>query len=101
MHPFTTSNDERLSLSYVPSDHNSHDKEHDQRSLRPAAVVGTGRPSRHGPKHFTSGDNGSPRHNGSPSSTCAVPKPGPTNDAPYAPLPILQGGVVITLYSPK
>jgi endo-1,4-beta-xylanase len=30
----------------------------------------------------------------------AVPKPGPTNDAPYAPQPILQGGVVITLYPP-
>jgi acetyl esterase/lipase len=29
-----------------------------------------------------------------------VPKPGPTNDAPYAPQPILQGGVVIPLYPP-
>ncbi len=29
-----------------------------------------------------------------------VPKPGPTTDAPYAPLPILQGGVVVTLYPP-
>lgn len=29
-----------------------------------------------------------------------VPKPGPTNDAPYAPQPILQGGVVIALYPP-
>ncbi|HXU79133.1 MAG TPA: alpha/beta hydrolase fold domain-containing protein [Methylomirabilota bacterium] len=28
-----------------------------------------------------------------------VPKPGPTNDAPYAPQPIVQGGVVIPLYS--
>jgi acetyl esterase/lipase len=28
----------------------------------------------------------------------AVPKPGPTNDAPYAPQPILQGGVVLALY---
>jgi endo-1,4-beta-xylanase len=27
-----------------------------------------------------------------------VPKPGPTNDAPYAPQPILQGGVVVPLY---
>jgi endo-1,4-beta-xylanase len=27
-----------------------------------------------------------------------VPKPGPTNDAPYAPQPILQGGVVVALY---
>jgi acetyl esterase/lipase len=30
----------------------------------------------------------------------AVPKPGPVNDAPYAPLPILQGGVVVTIYPP-
>jgi endo-1,4-beta-xylanase len=29
-----------------------------------------------------------------------VPMPGPTNDAPYAPQPILQGGVVLTLYPP-
>ncbi len=29
-----------------------------------------------------------------------VPKPGPATDAPYAPLPILQGGVVVTLYPP-
>jgi len=29
-----------------------------------------------------------------------VPKPGPANDAPYAPLPILQGGVVVALYPP-
>ncbi|HWX20042.1 MAG TPA: alpha/beta hydrolase [Candidatus Binatia bacterium] len=28
----------------------------------------------------------------------SVPKPGPTNDALYAPQPILQGGVVIPLY---
>jgi acetyl esterase/lipase len=27
-----------------------------------------------------------------------APAPGPTNDAPYAPQPILQGGVVLTLY---
>lgn len=27
-----------------------------------------------------------------------VPKPGPANDAPYAPMPILQGGVVAPLY---
>ena len=27
-----------------------------------------------------------------------VPKPGPTNDAPYAPQPILQGGIVVPLY---
>ena len=29
-----------------------------------------------------------------------IPSPGPTNDAPYAPQPILQGGVVIPLYPP-
>ena len=29
-----------------------------------------------------------------------VPKPGPATDAPYAPQPILQGGVVVTLYPP-
>jgi len=30
----------------------------------------------------------------------SVPKPGPANDAPYAPLPILPGGVVVPLYPP-
>jgi endo-1,4-beta-xylanase len=30
----------------------------------------------------------------------AVPQPGPTNDAPYAPQPILQGGVILPLYAP-
>ncbi len=29
-----------------------------------------------------------------------LPQPGPTNDAPYAPQPILQGGIVIPLYPP-
>src|SRR5258706_11447629 len=29
-----------------------------------------------------------------------VPKQGTTNDAPYAPQPIVQGGVVVTLYPP-
>ncbi len=29
-----------------------------------------------------------------------VPSPGPTNDLPYAPQPILQGGVVVPLYPP-
>jgi acetyl esterase/lipase len=29
-----------------------------------------------------------------------VPRPGPTNDAPYVPHPILQGGIVIPLYPP-
>jgi acetyl esterase/lipase len=31
----------------------------------------------------------------------AAPKPGPVTDAPYAPQPILQGGVVVTLYPPS
>ena len=30
----------------------------------------------------------------------AVPKPGPVTDAPYAPLPIVAGGVVVPLYPP-
>ena len=34
------------------------------------------------------------------SPALGVPKPGPTNDAPYAPQPILQGGVVVALYPP-
>jgi acetyl esterase/lipase len=29
-----------------------------------------------------------------------VPKPGPATDAPYAPLPILPGGIVVPLYPP-
>jgi acetyl esterase/lipase len=33
-------------------------------------------------------------------SPLSVPKPGPVTDAPYAPQPILQGGVVIPLYPP-
>jgi len=33
-------------------------------------------------------------------SALAVPKPGPTNDAPYAPQPIVQGGIVLPLYPP-
>ena len=28
----------------------------------------------------------------------AIPQPGPTNDAPYAPQPILPGGVIVPLY---
>jgi hypothetical protein len=31
-------------------------------------------------------------------SALGVPRPGPANDAPYAPQPILQGGVVVPLY---
>ncbi|HEX4773508.1 MAG TPA: alpha/beta hydrolase fold domain-containing protein [Bryobacteraceae bacterium] len=30
-----------------------------------------------------------------------VPKPGPSTDAPYAPMPILPGGVVVPLYPPN
>jgi acetyl esterase/lipase len=30
----------------------------------------------------------------------SVPKPGPATDAPYAPSPIVQGGVVVPLYPP-
>jgi endo-1,4-beta-xylanase len=29
-----------------------------------------------------------------------IPRPGPATEAPYAPLPILQGGIVIPLYPP-
>lgn len=35
-----------------------------------------------------------------PPAPQAVPKPGPATDAPYAPTPILPGGVVVTLYPP-
>ena len=35
-----------------------------------------------------------------PPAPLGVPKPGPATDAPYAPLPILQGGVVLPLYPP-
>ena len=43
-----------------------------------------------------------PAVNGLPAlpAPLGVPMPGPTNDAPYAPQPILQGGVVLTLYPP-
>jgi len=30
----------------------------------------------------------------------SVPRPGPTNDAPYAPQAIVQGGIVLPLYAP-
>src|SRR4051794_23275519 len=33
-----------------------------------------------------------------PPDPLEVPKPGPATDGPYAPLPILQGGVVLPLY---
>src|SRR5262249_8632786 len=33
-------------------------------------------------------------------SALGVPHPGPTNDAPYAPQPIVQGGVIVPLYAP-
>lgn len=35
-----------------------------------------------------------------PPSPLGVPKPGPSTDAPYAPQPILPGGVVVPLYPP-
>src|SRR5271154_3645710 len=35
-----------------------------------------------------------------PPAPMGVPKPGPSTDAPYAPQPILPGGVVIALYPP-
>ena len=35
-----------------------------------------------------------------PPAPLGVPKPGPTNDAPYAPQAILPGGVVVALYPP-
>jgi acetyl esterase/lipase len=34
------------------------------------------------------------------SAPLGVPQPGPTNDAPYAPQPIVSGGVIVTLYPP-
>ncbi len=34
-------------------------------------------------------------------SPLAVPKPGPATDAPYAPLAIVQGGIVLPLYAPN
>src|ERR1700722_6536672 len=33
-------------------------------------------------------------------ASLGVPAPGPSSDAPYAPQPILPGGVVMTLYPP-
>ena len=35
-----------------------------------------------------------------PPEPLAVPKPGPAGEVPYAPTPILQGGVVVVLYRP-
>ncbi len=35
-----------------------------------------------------------------PPAPLAVPAPGPATDAPYAPLPIVQGGIVMPLYPP-
>lgn len=36
----------------------------------------------------------------SPPAPLGVPQPGPTNTAPYAPQPILPGGIVLALYPP-
>ena len=44
--------------------------------------------------------NAAPAVTSALSAALGVPKPGPTNDASYAPQPILQGGVVVPLYSP-
>jgi hypothetical protein len=48
---------------------------------------------------FTAAAQNPPQQTALPSAAVSaalgVPKPGPTNDAPYAPQPILQGGVVI------
>jgi endo-1,4-beta-xylanase len=35
-----------------------------------------------------------------PASAGFLPRPGPTNDAPYVPQPILPGGIVLPLYPP-
>lgn len=35
-----------------------------------------------------------------PPAPLAIPRPGPTNDAPYAPQPILPGGIILPLYAP-
>ena len=37
---------------------------------------------------------------GAPLAASRLPTPGPTNDKPYVPQPILPGGVVVPLYSP-
>src|SRR5262249_28322999 len=37
---------------------------------------------------------------GTPLVPLNVPHPGPTNDAPYVPQPIVQGGIVVPLYPP-
>jgi len=46
-------------------------------------------------------DDAAPRQTPTVLAPLAVPKPGPTNDAPYSPQPILQGGVVLPLYPPE
>lgn len=38
--------------------------------------------------------------NALPAGALGIPQPGPTNDAPYAPQPILPGGIVVPLYPP-
>ena len=56
------------------------------------------------PTPATAAESGAVTSQASPSPALpapgGVPQPGPTNDAPYAPQPILQGGVVIPLYPP-
>jgi acetyl esterase/lipase len=51
----------------------------------------------------TSRPAGAPNSSTPPALSAAplgVPRPGPTNQLPYAPQPILQGGIVVPLYSP-
>ena len=43
---------------------------------------------------------GSSQESGSLPPALNIPKPGPTNESPYAPQPILQGGIVMPLYPP-
>ena len=54
------------------------------------------------PTPATAAESGAVTSQASPSPALpapgGVPQPGPTNDAPYVPQPILQGGVVIPLY---
>src|SRR5947209_13056641 len=42
----------------------------------------------------------SPTSAESASIPLGIPKPGPATDAPYAPQPILPGGIVVPLYAP-
>jgi hypothetical protein len=50
--------------------------------------------------HNTARPAASTRSLPAPPAPLGVPKPGPATDGPYAPLPILQGGVVLPLCPP-